>query len=258
MLFLKTLLLWSIGMSGMGAGSDNFSCSSRGINAWPTTETALPNQQFMVQGYAIDEIVAARMGKTYHAYLQSEGERVDLEVVSIHVGQKWLTQAILKPKSLLKEGVEYELTVDGLDEQQTIGRYDSKAGKYKPYRWKVVGKADDAAPKWFAPPKEHGKHYDMFGCGPALGVEFVVNADEMNDLRVLVQLRPQGGTEWTSYCIPVYKGLIDIGHGMCSGEFTLHEAKSFEAKFSLVDPAGNTTEWTESLIQFDRPSEMNE
>ncbi|MFN8396319.1 MAG: hypothetical protein U0176_16965 [Bacteroidia bacterium] len=242
----------------MGTGLDQPRCASSGITVWPGSGTTiLPNQQFMVEGYSQDQEIAERMCSTYKAYLKSETETVSLELVEVCLGQFRLSQAVLKPTRPLREGVEYKLVVEGLRTGQSIEHYDYETGKYLPRTWTVSGAADELAPIWIGAPKELGKHYDMYGCGPGLGVEFGVSCTEMKDLRVKTQIRPIGGETWTSYYLVAPEGKIDIGHGMCSGEFTLHEGKTFEAKFSLVDPAGNVTPWSKGDIRFDRPGEMD-
>lgn len=234
------------------------SCTSEGLWVWPGSTTIVPNQQFMVEGYAMDENVAQDICKTYKPYLKSDAEKVELEVVEVCIGQFRVSQAVLKPVRLLQVGDEYEFEIMGLEKGRRLTHYDYKTQQSLPYKWKVTGDADLVTPEWAAAPTESGKHYDMFGCGPSLGVQFKVPSNEIQNLRVKTDVRALGSKKWTSYYLVSDKGVIDIGHGMCSGEFTLDEGKTFEAKFTLVDPAGNATEWAEGPIRFDRPSEMDE
>ncbi len=227
------------------------------MRAWPLSPIILPNQQIAIFGFADQAPVSDVIGKRYPVYLVSATERVEMIVTEAHEGQFWTAQVLLRPKTMLVPGLTYRLVVENLSEGKNISRYDYKSNKNLPIKWMVSGAPDTTLPQWAADPTEIGKHYDMFGCGPELGVEFKIKTHESLSMLVKVELKGVGTANWRTYYLPVSDGKIDIGHGMCGGEFTLREAKEFDVKLTLVDGAGNSTSFAGAPIRFSRPAEMN-
>ena len=228
------------------------------MGAWPFGSEIVPNQQIVIFGFADHAPVTTTIGKRHPVYLLSETERVELIVMEAYDGQLMTAQVLLRPKTMLVPGHTYRLVVENLSEGKNISRYDYKTNEYVPIEWMVSGAPDTTLPQWAAEPIEIGKHYIMFGCGPALGVEFKIKTNESLPMMVKVELMGIGTDKWHTYYLPVSDGKIDIGHGMCGGEFTLREAKEFEVKFTLVDGAGNSSPYPGPAIRFTRPPEMNQ
>jgi hypothetical protein len=233
-------------------------CLPYGIGIWPGKTTILPNQQFMVQGYDMDQVVARAICKKYPAYLVAGNERVALQVVKICEGEFKLTQALLQPKSPLKQGLTYHLVIDNRRDTSAFKRYDFKLERHVPLEWTVAGEADHEAPSWTTAPIEVERHYTMYGCGPDMGVSFAIVCPATEELRVLSEVRAVGKSKWTDYYLPVEDGKVEIGRGMCAGAFLLRDAAEFDVQFTLVDMAGNQSKVWDSPIRFKAPTLLDQ
>ncbi len=253
--FLRFLLFFSL----LTATIPSFgSCTSEGIRIWPEENAILPNQQFMVEGYALDQVVARAICKKYPVYLVSAEESVELEVLEICEGEFRLTQALLQPKTLLKQGLTYHLEIKNRGNDDAFTRYDFKLRQNVPPEWTVAKEADRESPSWTTAPIEVERYYTMFGCGPSLGVSFAMACPSDQQFRVRAEVRPVGKSKWTAYYLPVENGAVKIGHGMCSGAFLLEDAAEFEVQFTLVDMAGNQSKVWETPIRFKAPTGEDE
>ncbi|HEX2901258.1 MAG TPA: hypothetical protein VHS96_16195 [Bacteroidia bacterium] len=208
----------------------------------------------MVEGYYMDQVVARAICKKYPAYLVAGNERVELQVVKICEGEFRLTQALLQPKSTLKQGLAYHLVINNRRDTSAFKRYDFKLEQYVPLEWTVLGEADHEAPAWSTAPIEVDRHYTLFGCGPSLGVSFAIACQSDQQYRVRAEVRAVGKSKWTDYYLPVENGMVEIGRGMCAGAFLLRDAAEFEVQFSLVDMAGNQSKVWDSPIRFKAPT----
>lgn len=233
-------------------------CLPYGINIWPGKTTILPNQQFMVEGYDMDQVVARSICKKYPAYLVAGNERVALQVVKICEGEFRLTQALLQPQSPLKQGLTYHLVIDNRRDTSAFKRYDFKLEQHVPLEWTVAGKPDYEVPTWTTAPIEMDRHYTLFGCGPSLGVGFAIACQSDQQYRVLSEVREVGKSKWTDYYLPVENGKVEIGRGMCAGAFLLRDAAEFEVQFTLVDMAGNQSKVWDSPIRFKAPTLLDQ
>jgi hypothetical protein len=233
-------------------------CNNEGIRIWPRSGSIVPNQQFIIEGYASDRKVARGICNEYPVCLVSGGESVELEVKEICEGEVSLTQVILRPKTLLKSGSTYQIVIENLPESSTFAQYGVHHQRKFEQEWTVSGPLDKNPPAWKLKPIESEKHYRPLGCGPSLGVHFKAECADAKNKRVKTEVRPLGKTKWTTYYLPIDDKEIVIGRDMCSGAFSLMEAKEYEVQFSLVDMAGNVSPSLGAPIRFNRPEEMNQ
>jgi hypothetical protein len=171
--------------------------------------------------------------------LRSETDRVPLRVVETNVGFQE-AQFVLSPVRHLHAETRYELwkAVSGSEEQV----HGWKSG----LAWTTGPATDDAAPRWRSRPTVGENRYVRYGCGPESLVEVNValhdpSVDPRNDgaVRVRAELRPSDGGRTLRYLLEPFEGVIQIGHGMCSGGFSLEPNRRYVVTLTAVDAAGN-------------------
>src|SRR5688572_17846837 len=87
-------------------------CAGGGFLIWPPGNTLVPNQHIMIEGSGWEREVARSIGKDFIACLVTGSEQIELMVVEICEGQWGVSQAVLRPKTMLQLGKAYSLVIE--------------------------------------------------------------------------------------------------------------------------------------------------
>jgi hypothetical protein len=228
-------------------------CSSSGIWAFPSGHSIKENPIFVLTGYESSQVVILELNKKHNVYLQSGGKKIKLLVTDTYIGLFRLTQAILKPETVLEAGQEYTLYIDGLDQNEALNRFNPVTKELEPIRYKVIAGTDMQKPDLTTRPSELTKTLVYYGCGPAKYVVFSCPVKDASEIIVKTIVRNINTGKETMFYIEPEKGKIKIGHGMCSGAFDFKDSDDYEVEFSFADASGNLTAWTGERIKFTKP-----
>jgi hypothetical protein len=253
MIFMKRLLLFTTALSfAFSAMAD---CAGEGLSVFPTGGKIMKNTLFLLEGYADSRSVIEGLNGKYPIYLESGGKKIRLVVKETHYGEFWVEQALLVPETEPEAGLTYTLVIDNLPEYQHLGDYDYKTEKDIPYSYTILDAKDTEMPVVSAAPKETGKSYATYGCGPAMYVNFDVPATDASPILVRTTVKNLLSGKETTYYLLAADKTIAIGHHMCSGPFIFnHDAgDNYEVAFSFMDGSGNTSPWEGPPIPFIRP-----
>lgn len=214
-------------------------CASRSARVWPPAGRIPPDCHILVEGYGdYKDVVATAESRTPR--LISEGHEVDLELVEHYIGDMKVAQVLLRPMEKLRNGNKYWLTIEGIEEGFTY--YDGYGNnrRRKRQEWLVADPSDKDSPVWRAEPEIVNSRRKEYGCGPAVEVDLSIKMAKRKPVMALVQLYPAGfNTQKSIYIIPVEKGKVTIGHGMCSGPFIFTKGVAYTADLILIDRSGN-------------------
>ncbi len=229
-------------------------CGDRGIWVWPNQTEIKANSLFLVTGYASDQEVIKQLNSSYPIYLQSKTEKISLTVERIVEGNFSLTQAILKPNRPLTSGETYTLCIEGQPylEKFIPTRYNSRTRKHETVEWEVSDDIDTEPPVWDDPPAETGKSLIYYGCGPSIYVRFSCDVSDESEFLVKATLTSKASKKTSTYYLIPKEEFMQVGHGMCSGEFDFDEGEDYLIEFSLVDASGNEDASKQSL-EFTKP-----
>jgi hypothetical protein len=229
-------------------------CSGEGLHIFPIGQTISQNSIFVLDGYALSQQVILELNRKYPIYLKSGNKKVKLIVKEICIGQFELTQAILYPEAQLETEFEYELFIDNLPERESLKRYNEKTNEYEQIKYTVVNVIDTDKPVLTSRPKEIDKSFEVYGCGPAMSVNFDFPVKDNSEIIVKTTVKNIKSRIETTYYIVPHNSQITVGHGMCSGAFTYDDSNDYEAEFSFMDASGNLTGWTGERIKFTKPT----
>ncbi len=221
-------------------------CESSNLSVFPQDETINQNSIFVLEGYGSSQTIILGLNKKYNVYLKSNNKKIKLLVTEICIGQFKLTQAILKPETLLEAGVEYLMYIDNLPLSESLP--NNVVHKYK-----VSFKKDTIKPEVKTNPKEVSKSYELYDCGPSVHVVFNNTAKDNSKILVKTTVKNLKTAKETVYYILPDGDKLNVGHGMCSGAFYFDESNDYEIEFSFMDASGNITNWEGQRIKFTRP-----
>lgn len=240
---MKYLLFFIIGfMTCFGVKAE---CSAEGLSFYPAGKHVTPASVFVVEGYLNSQSQIHKIGKDILLYLSAGDGRIQLTVADLCISDFYLTQAILKPETNLEPGKEYSLEVVSLNKKEKLNPYLLTKEKYKV---EIPGKPVDL--KFNAPPEIVSKNYVPFGCGPAKSVNFNLNTNLLPALVKATLTNKKNGNTSSYYLKPNEFGILEIGHGMCSGAFTFYPNEEYTVSFDLVDSEGNITAWQGKPVEF--------
>ena len=246
----KLLLIIIISFCTVNAYAD---CAGAGLWIFPGGKAIKQNSIFILDGYAESQNVILGLNKTYNIYLKSGEKKIKLMVTEIHVGQFYLTQAVLKPVTQLEAGLEYTMHIDNLPEYQKFDKYNSATQKYEPVTYKVIAEKDIEKPQLLSKPKELKKSLIYYGCGPSIHVVFDNPSKDKSEIVIRTTVKNLKTGKETTYYIQPDGDKIKVGHGMCSGAFDFDDSNNYEVEFSFMDASGNITNWAGERIKFTKP-----
>lgn len=241
------LLFLSIGFKGLA------DCAGTGLYVFPAQKEIKKTSLFLLEGYAESQHVIHGLNTKHSIYLQSGNERIALEVIETHIGQFYLTQALLKPEKSLTPGKHYQLVIDSLPAYEQFGNYNSSTQKYDPIVYLIKDESDIKAPDWDAVVSEKSKSLQHFGCGPDIHVTFDFKATDDSEIWALAKVKSVETGNITSYILHQSNLGVSVGHGMCSGAFTFNEGVQFQVRFSLMDSSGNKASNDSEWVAFTKP-----
>ena len=229
-------------------------CASSGIYFWPTKPSISQNSIFVIEGYASSQKIIIGLGTTYKVFLKSGNQKIKLSVQEILVGQFCLTQAILKPETILTVGQEYELVIENLGELESqVSRYNTSTGQEEKIKWRVTTLSDTVQPSWTSRPQFKNTLHRELGCGPEIFANFSYSAKDDSEFLIKTTLKNISTGSLMTYYLQAEDDNIAVGHNMCSGAFNFYGGNMYEVVFSLFDSSGNFTKWTGEGIEFKRP-----
>jgi hypothetical protein len=232
-------------------------CAWNGLSAFPSGRTLRQNPIIVIDGYAASQGVVKGLKKQYPVYLVNGKQKIKLNVKEILVGQFRLTQAVLVPETNLTVGLEYTLVIDNLPKDESLLRWNDELKKSEPIVYLVLEGIDIVKPTFNTTPKELKKSLIYYGCGPSINVVFDCNVNESSEYLVKATVKSIKSRKENSYYLEPDKGILNIGHGMCSGAFNFDKGDNYEIEFSILDASGNLTTWTGDRLRFTKPNELN-
>lgn len=232
-------------------------CAGSGFSFFPAGPEISSNPLIVIDGYAASQQAIRDLATKHPAWLVSGRDRVRLIVQETLEGQYMITQALLHPERPLQKGLIYELEIDGMskkEEKAQLRRYDKEKNEWGVVKWKVANPKDDSpAPEWISAPVKTGEQYSVFGCGPAMWVNFQAGIKSNGEYLVKAVVKEKHTGKELSWYLPVINGEIKLGHGMCSGAFRFVEKGSYSVYFQIVDNEGHRSAASEQPIDFNAP-----
>lgn len=227
-------------------------CSLDGFWVFPEKKEIRPNTIIVLEGHAMSQKIVASLNLDYPIYLESDGHKVKLIVLSTYKGMYGLTQAMLQPVQKLIPGTTYELKIGNLDkdERNLLTRLNFETNEMEPISWHVESEIDKLPPKLKMTPKLVDKRIMHYGCGPEIYAIFKLGVEDETEILVKTELVDiTNGISTICYLSLSQPDTLKVGHGMCSGAFDFKPAHNYKIRFNLVDSCGNTainwSEWIE-------------
>jgi len=219
----------------LAASSARADCASGAVWAWPAPAAALdPAGRVVLEAYGTDQawvLDVARLSPR----LVSGSDTVPLRVVESHRGSFEVAQVVLEAERPLRAGRTYRLALTGRP-APTIWTGE----KHAPLEWGVAAGAS-SPPRFRSAPRLDRTSFTAFGCGPAIYAHVAVDVDQPRRVQFRVWVEPTAAGPAVEYLVPAENGSLDIGHGMCSGPFTLTAGSSYRVTIAAVDAAGHET-----------------
>jgi hypothetical protein len=230
-------------------------CASSGLYFFPSGPYISSNPVIVIDGYATDQQTIRDLSGKHAAWLISGKEKIKLIVQETLEGQYGLTQAVLKPEHPLKKGMNYKLHIDGIPKKKA----EAMLRRYQDDKWTTVswtvsrGEKKFAKPEWASTPVKSGEEYTMFGCGPAVYVNFDVSVRSEGQYLVKTIVADKASGKETAYYLPVENGKIRIGHGMCSGAFNFAANSTYSVYFQVMNEKGDVSLISGRPMSFEAP-----
>ena len=248
---MKTLLLITI---VFGLNTANADCSSSGLYFFPQQKEISLNSMFLISGYYNSQKTIEKF-KDRKIYLTSDnGEKIELILQNIYVGQMHLTQAFFKPINKLSPNtiyfLQYENQTDA--EKEDFEQWNSTKKLREKVNW-ITTDSKNTQPLNLDLGIEYNKsEVTPFGCGPAAYAIFTLKNRKPGEVWSKTEVVNISTGKQTTYILPVANETLSVGHGMCSGAFSYEPTGQYKVRFTLMNIDGKAlvpTNW----ITFDSP-----
>jgi len=224
-------------------------CIMGGITYFPEQQSISQNSIFIFEGYAFDQEVINSFKDNRQAYLQSEdGDKVNLKIYDILIGQMGLTQGIFKPMEKLKLNKKYFLKFTNLTDDENfcnLTRFNPITEKHEPVFWKITGSQTlELNSKLNL--KFEQTEVEYYGCGTSAYAVFQPEDSLEMEIWYKTEVYDIETKSSTTYIIKEWEGKVMVGHGMCSGGFAFTKEGNYKVRFTPMNIDGKelaTTEW---------------
>ncbi|SHG11417.1 hypothetical protein SAMN05444483_1054 [Salegentibacter echinorum] len=216
-------------------------CAMSGFTYYPEHSAISQNSIFIIEGYSFSQKVINSFKNDREAYLQSEdGEKIDLILKEILIGQMSLTQATFKPAEKLELNKKYFLKFTHLTNKENyneLTRYNRETKEHEPVAWKVTDNnteelSDDLSLKF------EKTDVQYYGCGPAAYAVFQPQNSSDLEIWYRTEVYDEKTKTSTIYIIKTWKEKLQVGHGMCSGGFTFSKDGDYKVRFTPMNIDG--------------------
>ena len=185
--------------------------------------------------------------------LKAKGHSVALKVSVLPSSSKSYNNdyLLIEPQKSLHPNTTYKLKL-AASSKKFSSSFKTKwmVKKFSGYHFSTGKVPDKQKPKRLPKPTSTGYKFERFGCGPSeiIPLKLMGLADNLTpqgQLRFkldIIQAAPGKTEKFTLYIDPPWRaGLVELGHGMCDGNYTLVKGAQYTIKVSAIDYAGLTS-----------------
>ncbi len=234
----------------------NAKCGGSGIGL--QTKTIIPqNGIIIIEFYGGSQYIASGLNKRHPIYLQSGDSKVTLTVVEVLGGDFQLTQAILRPSTLLSFEKMYTVFIDDINNKLFPPRLLNEKTKSWSSGPITVTSNLSTNTAFNYTITETKKTYVRYGCGPASWVYYNISGIDSSISFVRTTVKSLRTNNLSTYVVPIENGQIKLGHGMCSGPFLFNNAGNYEATFTLLNQSFEQKGQSQTLV-FSQPNKQTE
>lgn len=265
---VRALTLLALILSPLIAASPAHSrCAGEGFSVWPPPSEALPPKPLFVLTGQGRSRVAVEDAAAQVRLRDRRGKTVPIEILHIHKEGHQSSQVVFTPKAPLKAGQRYTLQAwrrsprrvlrdrrwrkKGPGLFHAVHTHDASGARIKA-RWTVGEPLSGEAPTWRQQPTDQRIEQVRRGCGPVVGAgaggEGVrIEAEGQGAVAYRITLTdPEGASQIA--VVPPRAGKVMVGHGMCSGPFTLRPETAYTVTWAPIDAEGREGEAVETRL----------
>jgi hypothetical protein len=215
-------------------------CSDSGLNIYPKEKEISLNEMIIIEGYASSQKIINSLSKR-KVFLTSKNDKVQLTYKASNVGEMNITQAFFIPLKSLKPNSIYFIEFENQTTEETsllkvwnkVKKNSEKISFKTRLKKTIQGKYKNIEYKF------ENTNYIMYGCGPAIYANFKVqNTLKKKNIYKIELFNITSNNKKTYYLPSNIKGVVSIGHGMCSGAFNFNSISKYKIRFTPVNSSG--------------------
>lgn len=199
------------------------------------------NSFFIIHGYGMNTSTINTF-EDRKIFLESKnGELIELKLKEILTG-KGENQAIFFPISKLSPNTKYHLKYTNETESETreLSNWNTTTQRREKITWTTASEEIKSALKedtTFRFIKSESKSY---GCGNSSNAIFETNEANVSEIIFKTELLNVATNKISTFYIFANQKMLQVGYGMCSGEFDLKDNSNYKVRFTATDSTGKT------------------
>lgn len=228
-----------------------FECEGyNGVQVYPIRNTICSNSAFLIDFSEKEFKIKGQLKDLEFTAISTTGKKYKLIILETNFSGS-MGQFFLKPKSAIKIGDTISISLSLKNKSELEGGINKLESYIKWKKWVVKYKKDTEKPIW----KQSGEEYNLFNYGTGLAVELVGFSFSDNLYSELIKVKDY---EWVPYYYRIEfmnERFISSGdhttprlfNGICNGNFTFENNKSYSAKIRAVDASGNFSKVSKTI-----------
>lgn len=215
-------------------------CTTGAQYFFPNGKTITTDGLILIEMYGDQQSHISELVNSY-VFLESETlDIIELFLIDSNKGEFHISQAVFCSSTPLIVGEQYTFKYKPKESKSilTFKRYLGDSKTNTSLSWKVV--KEELSTTISPMVKYLSKEVNHFGCGPSMYVNFIIDTDE----NVLYKVVLKNNTNKTAskYLLKPNKGVLKVGHGMCSGAFRFVQNCRYTIEISTLDNSGQTSD----------------
>jgi hypothetical protein len=229
-------------------------CAFSAMSFYPKQKEISTHSWSIVEGYGTSQSTIESFIERQVYLLSSSGDTIALELQEINVGQKHLTQAVLKPGKTLKPNTRYYLQYSDPSETEEaeLMQYNRETKQREKVYWETKDLEKSANLTADSDFRFLDTELEVYGCGKEIYAIFDVRKTGGEEMWYKTELVDLTTAEATTYILSENFPQIKVGHGMCAGGFTYRKGSDYKVRFTAINTDGleiNRSEW----VYFESP-----
>lgn len=204
------------------------------------------NSLFIIHGYGMSTSTIKTL-ENRKIYLESENrELIELKLKEILTG-KGEKQAIFFPIKKLSYNTKYHLkyTYETELETRELSNWNTTTNSQEKITWTTASEEIKSSLNENTTFRFIKSESKMYGCGNSSNAIFETNEANVSEIIFRTELLDVTTNKISTFYILANKKILQVGYGMCSGDFDLKDNSNYKVRFTATDSNGKTAKTSE-------------
>lgn len=228
------------------------------MKLWPQSELLISEPVLMFTVSSETDTLLIDSLTKYPLVLVSKSDTVQLVLVDRYINEFNLTKYLIQVERPLQIGQKYHLSViNHLDSEDYLNHLTYIGISPRNHEWLIVNNIKFEKPEFLSHPKKVSYTYNRLGCGPESFDTYSIDCQSPD--YTFVEVSVMRGDKELKTLVVINDNTINVGFGMCNGQYLFNESEEYDISFTLINIFGqrSDTKYLKNMVSPKWDKEVN-